>query len=147
MINHKGKNNPMYGKKHIQKSKIKMRLKRLGTKHSINTKLKMSKNSFERKKIGFIRLGNQGYLEIKINKNKWVLYHRYLAEKYIGYKLKKGWIIHHIDGNKTNNRLSNLYIFKLKGLHYWFEGLVRYKIIDKYILKSNLKELKKRGLK
>jgi DNA-directed RNA polymerase subunit RPC12/RpoP len=81
--------------------------------------------------------------QIKIKRNKWMKLSRYLVEKYIGYKLKKGWIVHHIDGNSLNDKLSNLYIFKNTGLHLCFEMLIKYKLISRFILRNNLNEYKK----
>ena len=69
---------------------------------------------------------------IKVARHQWMTLHRYKVEKYIGYKLKKGWIIHHIDGNPLHNRLFNLYIFKNKGLHLDFEILVKANIINRF---------------
>ena len=54
-----------------------------------------------------IFLHSCGYLAISIN-NKVILYHRYLYENYHKIKLSKHDIIHHIDGNKFNNEISNL---------------------------------------
>lgn len=116
------------------------------------TILKMSKSAKKRllyiknhpmyKKIGIIVI-HHNYKYIKISEKKWIPLHRYLVEKYIGYKLKKGWIVHHIDGNSLNNKLSNLYIFTKMGYHSAFGILIRVKIINRFILKSNLKEFKK----
>lgn len=92
--------------------------------------------------LGFVCSRIDGYQFIKIKENKWVSYHRYLVEKFIGYKLKKGWVIHHLDGNKTNNKLRNLYIFTKRALHTNFEVFIKYNIINRNILKSNLKEYK-----
>lgn len=36
--------------------------------------------------------------------------HRMIVEKSIGRELRKNEIIHHIDGNQTNNNMSNLYL-------------------------------------
>jgi hypothetical protein len=81
-------------------------------------------------------------IQIKVNEGLWMYEHRYLVEQYIGRKLKSTEIVHHIDSNRKNNKLSNLYIFKNIMLHSSFEVLVRFKIINKFILKSNLKEFK-----
>lgn len=40
--------------------------------------------------------------------------HRYIMEQYIGRKLKSSEIIHHKDGNKLNNNISNLEIITHK---------------------------------
>lgn len=36
--------------------------------------------------------------------------HRVVAEKKIGRKLQKGEVVHHIDGDKTNNHPDNLQV-------------------------------------
>jgi hypothetical protein len=160
-----GEGNPFYGKKHSQstKNKIgKINKKRFrnpknhpmfGKKHSKETRLKMSQNHDNRigknhplwKDIGSIVMNpnSSGYKQIKISNHKWGALHIYLVEKYIGRKLKKGWIIHHIDGNKLNNKLKNLYLFKNIGWHSIFEKLVKMKIINRFILKSNVKLFRK----
>lgn len=94
------------------------------------------------KKIGTIIKSSSGYLQIKINNKQWMALHRYLIEKYIGRKLKKNEIIHHIDGNKLNNKLKNLYICIKAGLHRYIETLIRYKIIRRNAIKSNLNKFK-----
>jgi hypothetical protein len=94
------------------------------------------------KKIGY-SYDNDGYVRIKISSYKWISEHIYKVKKYLGYKLHKGWIVHHIDGIRNNNKLSNLYIFKSIVEHSSFELLVRKGIIDRFILKSNLKKFKR----
>ena len=43
--------------------------------------------------------------------------HRVLAEKKIGRPLKLGEVVHHIDGNKRNNSLSNLMVLESQAQH------------------------------
>ena len=64
--------------------------------------------------VGYITTWN-GYKKIKApadypNKdNKWyVMEHRLVMEKYIGRYLESNEEVHHIDGNKFNNKIENL---------------------------------------
>jgi len=47
-----------------------------------------------------------GYIRIKVN-SKWVPEHRYIWEQAHG-PLPKGWVVHHLNGKKDDNRLENL---------------------------------------
>lgn len=58
------------------------------------------------KYCGTERVDYQGRIFIKIN-NKWILKHRYIFEQKYG-KIPKGYIIHHIDEDNTNNSIENL---------------------------------------
>lgn len=49
-----------------------------------------------------------GYMWLSIGNGKQVLEHRYLMEKFVGRKLNKDEFVHHKDGNKKNNNISNL---------------------------------------
>lgn len=44
----------------------------------------------------------------RVNKNGWIEEHRYLAQKALNRELAQNEIVHHIDGNATNNHLNNL---------------------------------------
>lgn len=121
-----GENSSMYGKKHSEETKLKMGL----------TKLKTTP-------IGTIVISSNGYNLIKLGNKNWIPYYHYLIEKYIGYKLKKGWIIHHIDGNQLNDKLFNLYIFINRRQHSYFESLIKDNIINRFSIKSNLKLFRK----
>ena len=43
--------------------------------------------------------------------------HRVVAEQMLGRPLRKGEVVHHIDGNKRNNDPSNLMVFKSQAEH------------------------------
>lgn len=43
--------------------------------------------------------------------------HRVVMERILGRKLKKGEVVHHIDGNKKNNKPSNLELCKNQAEH------------------------------
>lgn len=38
--------------------------------------------------------------------------HRHVAKRKLGGKIWKGYVVHHKDGNKRNNRRSNLHVMK-----------------------------------
>lgn len=49
-----------------------------------------------------------GYIEYTRGENKFRSEHRVTAENILGRKLLKNEVVHHIDGNKTNNSPNNL---------------------------------------
>ena len=69
-------------------------------------------------KVGNVVIGKEGYPEIYIGKNypyrqggyRCIREHQYIMEIHLERALVKGEIIHHIDGDKTNNSLENLYL-------------------------------------
>ena len=57
------------------------------------------------------RVNSSGYQQFKDpGTGKWTLTHRRVAEKLVGGGIFPGREVHHIDGDKTNNRPSNLTI-------------------------------------
>lgn len=57
------------------------------------------------------RTNRSGYQQFKDpGTGQWVLTHRRVAEKKVGGAIGAGREVHHIDGNKNNNRPSNLRI-------------------------------------
>lgn len=57
------------------------------------------------KRLGF--WFENGY-KVLYNNGDYIKEHIYVMEKYLGRKLKKGEVVHHIDGNKSNNDIKNL---------------------------------------
>jgi hypothetical protein len=61
------------------------------------------------KKVLQTRVNGSGYAQFKDpNTGQWTLTHRRVAEKKVGGRIFPGHEVHHIDGDKTNNRRSNL---------------------------------------
>jgi len=57
------------------------------------------------------KTNGSGYQQFKDERTgQWVLTHRRVAEKMVGGKIYPGREVHHIDGDKSNNRQSNLTI-------------------------------------
>ncbi len=72
---------------------------------------------------------NTGYMVVwcKIRR-KYILKHRMVLEKHLKRKLSSTEHVHHVDKDKSNNRIKNLMLFKSNSAHRRFEGN---KFVDK----------------
>lgn len=61
-----------------------------------------------------VLLTPEGYVKVwepdREPRRRWVLEHRLVVEKAIGHALTRGEHVHHINGNKADNRLENLQV-------------------------------------
>ena len=66
----------------------------------------------QRMPIGSKWIDASGYVRVKVvaGKGRWRLEHALNMEREIGRTLRRGEIVHHIDGDKTNNATQNLYL-------------------------------------
>jgi len=58
-----------------------------------------------------VRRNSSGYKQFREN-GEWKYTHIRAAEKKVGGRIYPGREVHHIDGNKNNNRSSNLRVLK-----------------------------------
>lgn len=76
--------------------------------------LKMDKNPTWK---GGKRIDERGYIRIAIGNRRWKYEHRLVMEKIIGRPLTRNEDIHHINGDKSDNRIINLMFFPSKHAH------------------------------
>ncbi len=78
------------------------------------------------------RFDKRGYILVyrpkhKYSKTKkgWIYKHRAVVENFIKRNLREGECVHHIDSDKTNNKISNLMVFKSHKEHTSFHNKVK----------------------
>jgi len=82
-----------------------------------------------------------GYIlvHVKSHPNKdsknYVKEHRLVMEKYLGRYLKSKEVVHHIDHNKQNNNIENLYLFKNDSEHQKYHNFLG-KLVYNELIKS-----------
>ena len=104
------------------------------------------KNIFS-SKVGEIVVGKEGYTEIYIGKDypyrkggyRHIREHIFVMECHLGRGLKRGEIVHHIDGNKKNNKLENLFLTSVaehNKLHAESESIV-FELVKRGLVRFN----------
>jgi hypothetical protein len=64
-------------------------------------------------KHGYVHLPDHPFA----SKDHYVMEHRYVMEQHLGRYLTKKEVVHHINENKSDNRLENLELFPTRGAH------------------------------
>ena len=112
------------GRKHKESSKHLMSIAHKGKKKSKEFGMAISKRtSFENNVNwkGGKRLTKDGYVRICIGSGNTILEHKLVAEKALGRKMKSSELVHHINGDRTDNRNQNLLICDRK-YHGWLNA-------------------------
>jgi len=111
--------NPSFkGKHHTKKTK-----KNIGTKSRLKFTPKYKKEHYQDKFDGNKKRAINGYILIKNychpnrNSRNDILEHILVMSQFLGRPLNKGEIVHHIDGDRTNNNISNLYLYANRSKH------------------------------
>ena len=121
-----------------------------GKRHTPEAIAKIKKSN--RKKQGRKRIGTDGYIYVKtyehpnlakFGSGREIKEEVLAVEKYLGRYLDIKAVVHHINFNRTDNRLENLYIFKNPSEHTRFHSNVRWGNNVRTSLKSNLEQHRK----
>lgn len=91
--------------------------------HPISEKTREKMNEGIRKKWeGHKTNHGSGYVVVRSG-GKQRLEHRVVMEKHIGRKLNNEEDVHHINGNKKDNRVENLHLFKDRSSHSYYHKM------------------------
>lgn len=76
---------------------------------------------------GYVQRTQEGYIKRRVpghpcaDSKGYVLEHRLVVEKHLGYFLPKGFVVHHLNGVKDDNRIDNLAVLTV-GAHSAMHG-------------------------
>lgn len=102
------------------------------------------KNAIKRAKLeGNFSVAKNNYVLIR-TKGKLIPEYRHVIEKKLGRKLLKGEVVHHIDGCRFNNKISNLIVTKKAKIHFKVHMSMQeifYILVRLKVIKFNRKKL------
>ena len=78
-----------------------------------------------------------GYISQMVN-GKEVMQHRFIVESVLGRPLKREEVVHHINGDKTDNRNENLLVCE-NGFHFWLHWQMSQKYMDEHFCKDTFR--------
>lgn len=81
------------------------------------------------------RLSKDGYIEIKVGRNKWLGKHRYIWEQYYKKDVPKGYAVIFLDGDNRNFEIDNLKIIS-RGALLILNSRYRHILKDKELMRS-----------
>ena len=128
------------GKPQSKKHRELNRISHLGKRFSIEVNKKKGRrgvlNGHWKGGISFTKDKKCGYTRCLVPGSgcydDYMLQHRYIMEKYLGRKLLKSEIVHHINGNKTDNRIKNLKLCSNRSEHNTLHKIIRCKNKNKH---------------
>ena len=74
------------------------------------------------------RINKLGYRVITVPDGRVMFEHRYVMEKHLGRKLTKKEVVHHIDENRSNNKIQNLHLYKSHSQHVTEHPILKFKV-------------------
>lgn len=94
----------------------------------------------------YYHIDGNGYVCLYVD-GRIIREHRYVMEQHLGRKLSCDEYVHHIDFNKTNNQIENLFLFKIEGnmMHQFYHSYIRHNEMlspDEFLSKYKTKILK-----
>jgi hypothetical protein len=139
---HKASNTHFLGKHHTKKAKA-----IIGQKSSLKFTDDFKELHYRSKSRGKKKRESNGYILIKNyehpnrNSHNDILEHIFVMSEYLGRPIEHNEVVHHIDSDRTNNTLSNLYLYKNRREHMRIGHGSVFRIL-KPLLKRNIIEFK-----